>query len=64
MSKEYYKSKIADKREDIVSLRSKILRIKDEKRRMESLANSIKKTTSKSSKESYRKQKYPTLLTC
>lgn len=58
MSKEYYKNKIGDKREDIFSLRSKILKIKDEKkRRMESLANSIKKTTSKSSKESYRKQK-------
>jgi len=58
MSKEYYKSKIADKREDIVSLRAKIVRVKDDKkRRMESLAKSIKNTTSKSSKESYRKTK-------
>ena len=58
MSKEYYKSKISDKREDIVSLRAKIVRVKDNKKsRMESLAKSIKNTTSKSSKESFRKTK-------
>jgi hypothetical protein len=32
MSKELYKSKIADKREDIVALRAKIVRVKDEKK--------------------------------
>lgn len=58
MSKEYYKSKIAARREDIVGLRAKIVKVKDDKkRRMESLAKSIKNTTSKTSKESYRKQK-------
>lgn len=58
MSVEYYRKKIADKREEIVSLRAKIVKIKDEKkRRLESLSHSIKVTTSASSKESYRKQK-------
>jgi hypothetical protein len=58
MSKEYYRIKIADRRKDIVSLRAKIVKIKDEKkRRIASLTHSIKNTTSKSSKETYRKQK-------
>lgn len=58
MSKVYYKKKIAEKREEIVSLRAKILKIKDEKkRRITYLTQSIKNTSSASSKESYRKQK-------
>lgn len=58
MSKEYYRKKIADKREEIVSLRAKIAKVKTEKkRRITSLAQSIKNTSAPSSKENYRKQK-------
>ena len=58
MSKEYYRKKIADKREEIVSLRAKIAKIKTEKKsKLTSLSQSIKNTSSPSSKENYRKQK-------
>lgn len=58
MNKEYYKDRIADKRKDMVSLRAKIVSIKERKKsKMEYLTRSIKNTSSKSSKESYRKQK-------
>ncbi|MDY0904532.1 hypothetical protein [Pedobacter sp. CFBP9032] len=58
MSKDSYKNMIANKRKDIVSLRAKLVKIKDDKkRRMEALSKYIKSTSSASSKESYRKLK-------
>lgn len=58
MSKEYYRKKIADKREEVVSLRAKIVKIKvDKKRRITSLTQYIKSTSSISNKERFRKQK-------
>jgi len=58
MSKESYKITIANKRKDIVSLRARILKVKeDKKRRMEYLSKCIKNAGSPSSKESFRKTK-------
>lgn len=57
MSKEYYRNQIAQKRKDVISLRAKIARIKeDKKRKMASLTASIK-SASGAFKESYRRQK-------
>lgn len=58
MSKESYKNTIANRRKDIVSLRAKIVTVKNEKKkRMEFLSKNIKSTSSPISKESYRKAK-------
>lgn len=58
MSKESYKNTIANKRKDIVSLRAKLVKVKeDKKRRMEALSKYIKSSGSASSKEIYRKSK-------
>lgn len=58
MSKEYYKKCIADKRVEIVKLRAKMTDVKEQKaKKMKDLAGRIRTTTSKSTKEAYRKQK-------
>ncbi|GIZ15081.1 hypothetical protein [Capnocytophaga catalasegens] len=58
MSKEYYRKRIADKKQDIIVLRAKIDKLKeDKKKRMDYFARNIKSTTSASSKENYRKNK-------
>lgn len=58
MSKESFKNIIAIRRKDIVSLRAKLVKVKEEKkRRMEALSKFIKNTSSALSKESYRKSK-------
>ena len=57
-SKEYYRKQIADKRAKIVSLRADIGKVKEKKKkRMEYLADTIKSSSSASSKENYRKKK-------
>ena len=58
MSKELYRKKIADKRQDIISLRARIDKLKqDKKKRMDYFTRNIKSTSSVSSKENYRKNK-------
>jgi len=58
MSKESIKRLIEGKRKENVTLRTKIETLKEQKKRKtESLARSIKSTTSASQKEYYRKQK-------
>lgn len=58
MSKEYYKKRIADKRIEIVTLRTKIVKIKaDKKRKITSLTQYIKNASTASNKATYRKQK-------
>lgn len=58
MSKEYYRKRIANKKQDIIALRAKIDKLKeDKKKRMDYFARNIKSTTSASSKENYRKNK-------
>ena len=58
MSKELYRKKIADKRQDIISLRARIDKLKqDKKKQMDYFTRNIKSTSSASSKENYRKNK-------
>ena len=58
MSKEDYRNRIANKRKEIVGLRADIAELKERKKtKMESLARSIKSTSTPSTKENYRKQK-------
>jgi hypothetical protein len=57
-STEYQKKMIAEKRKEMVTLRSKMAKIKgDKSTKMKDLAQHIKSTKIASSKESYRKQK-------
>ncbi|AEK24516.1 hypothetical protein [Capnocytophaga canimorsus] len=58
MSKELYRKKIADKKQDIISLRTRIDKLQeDKKKRMDYFARNIKSTTSASTRENYRKNK-------
>jgi ribosomal protein L29 len=58
MGKEYLKQNIANKRVELVKLRSKMQKIKETKSKtMKDLAQKIKSTKIASNKESYRKQK-------
>lgn len=57
-SKDYYRKQITSRREKIIDLRADIEEVKkSKKKRMESLSNNIKTTSSASSKENYRKMK-------
>ncbi len=57
-SKDYYRRQIESKRKDIVSVRTKIAKAKeDKKRKMASLAVALKNTKDTARKESIRRQK-------
>lgn len=60
MSKESYRNRIADKRNEIITLREKLSRKRDEKKRaMSNLACNIKNATG-TTKENYRRSKVTT----
>ena len=64
-SKDYYRKQIESKRKDLVSVRTKITKAKeDKKRKMASLAVSLKNTKDASRKESIRKQKVSVVAQC
>lgn len=64
-SKDYYRRQIESKRKDIVSARTKIAKAKEnKKRKMSTLAVSLKNTKDASRKESIRKQKIAAVAQC
>lgn len=63
--KDYYRRQIESKREDIVSVRTKIAKAKEDKKcKMASLAVSLKNTKDASRKESIRREKISVVATC
>lgn len=64
-SKDYYRRQIESKRKDIVTVRTKIAKAKDDKKRkMASLAVSLKNTKEAGRKESIRRQKIAVVAQC